>query len=519
MNIKDLVVSIALALGVTLLIQYIFLNNGTPSQSANVERVRIAPKTDVHRPLITEIDFWDKDIQLSQVSTLVETDFGLFTFSNEGAALVKADFKHDIGASEILIPGIKAKEREDRTFLIAFDRKTPYYFELVKHKRVDESHQLEYRAEFDGGNLTKKFTIYNHKPQIDLHVAFTPNSVTDPYRLRLVYNVPSMLQAADQKQLIDLQISEDQVFGLHDHQGGIVKKPVAALLDRYWELPSNFGGMDRYLVNTMINNSNQFAQRGYYSLSGGDSQLRVFLESPEVKDQTEWDISFYLGPKQLDAFAKVDPGLDQLLDYGMLAPLSKLLLRWMHFLYGYVGNFGLVIILITALIKLITLPLTLRGERSPEQAAELERKMQYVQQKYRHDPQALSRAKMEVIQKHGMPSMGGCLIPLLAQLPVFIALRSVLTTAFELYMAPFLWITNLVAPDPFYILPLLVGVSMFMQTSANSTDPRKKMNSLGWAIFLGALFSGFSAGISLYILANSLLSILQTTVYRRFKAA
>ena len=518
MNIKDLIVSVVLALGITMLFQYFFVGN--KESHTSVERVRVAPKTDVHRPLNIEIDFWDKQSDIKPVVTELETDFARFSFSSVGGALVGTDFKHAVDkSSTIWIPGIKAKGREDSSFLIAFDEKTPYQFNLVNKTEIDGGTKLEYRADFDGGILTKIFTVYKHKPQIDLNISIDPKGeVKDPYRLRLIYAVPSMLQAATKDEINKLQIREDDLFGILDSHGSVVKKPIQNLADKYWEVPATFGGIDKYFVTTMVNNSDEFAQRGYYNVDGQNS-LKVFLEGPDVTEKSSWNLSFYVGPKKSSEFALVDSSLDNVLDYGLLAPLSKVLLRVLNFFNDYVDNFGWALILLTILIKIITLPLSLRGEQSTKKIAEMQRKLEYVQQKYRDNPEAMARARAEVVQKYGMSGMGGCLIPILVQFPVFIALRGILTTSLELYMAPFLWMSNLAAADPYYILPILVGGCLFVQTSANSADPRKKLSSLAFAILLSAMFSGFAAGISLFFFVSSLLNIMQTTLYKKFKTA
>jgi YidC/Oxa1 family membrane protein insertase len=516
MNMKDLIGSLILALGITLVFQYFFLGN--KGQPVATERVRIAPKTDVHRPLNTEIDFWDQEVNTKLVTTQLETDFAKFTFSNEGAALVKAEFAHSTGENTIFIPGMKSNGKEDRSFLVAFDKKTPYYFDLVSKQELDDSTKISYQANFDGGTLVKVFTVYKQKPQVDLHIAFNPNkTLAEPHRLRLIYAAPSIIHSSSKSELEFLQLREDPLFGVLDSKGSIVKKTINSLSDKYWEVPTNFGGLDNYLVNTMISDTGEFAQRGYYSLCGKDL-LKVYLEGPDVVDKAEWDLSFYIGPKKATAFALVDPKLDQLLDYGILAPLSKIFLKILNVFNGYVGNFGWAIILLTILIKLLTLPLTLSGEKSSKNVAEMQRKIQYIEQKYRNDPEAMNRARAEIMKKYG-PSMGGCLIPMLVQLPVFIALRGILTSSFELYMAPFLWINNLAASDPYYVFPMLFAACMFLQTSANISDPRKKLSSLALAIMAGAMFSGFAAGITLYFFVSNLLNLLQTTLYRRFKKA
>lgn len=518
MSIKDLIIAVGFALGATLLFQNLFLGKADDKQIL-AERVRVMPKTDVYRPLDLEINFWDKKFEIEPVVTQVDTDFAQFTFSNEGAALVKADFKHTTSGQTILIPGIKSLGREDRSFVVAFNKKTPYYFDLVDKQETTSDVKLEYRGDFDGGSLTKIFTIYKEKPQIDLHIAFEPlKTLNEPYRLRVIYDIPSILHASNLDEAKWLQVSDDALFGIVDSYGKVVKKPVTAILDRYWENPINFGGIDKYLVITTIHNDSDFAQRGYYNLYS-DNLLKAFLESPEISNKTEWNLSFYIGPKQASAFDKVDSKLDQLLDLGMLAPISKLLLRLMNFFYRFVGNFGWAIILLTILVKIISLPFSWRIEQSTKKASEMQRKLDYVQQKYRQDPEALARAKAEVMQKYGMSSIGGCLIPIVLQTIVFISLRSVLTMSLELYMSPFLWVTNLVMPDPLYIFPLLGAVCLFIKMANKESDARKKLNSLGIAVFVGALFANFSAGLTLHLFISNLLDLLQSKLYKKYGSA
>lgn len=517
MNIKDLIVYLMLALGITLVFQYLFLGKNE-EKKAIAERVRIMPKTDVYRIPEIEIDFWDQELNIKPVTTQIDTDFAQYSFSNEGAALIKADFKHTSSGKTILLPGIKSAGREDRSFLVAFNKKTPYYFELVNHKVLDGVTKLEYKARFDGGYLTKIFTVYQNKPQLDLQILFEPNAnLVDSYRLRLVYSIPSILNAASSEEVQQLQMREDYLLGIIDVAGKVVKKPVLELQDRYWEDPINFGGLDKYLVVTTVGNQSSFAQRGYYNLYS-NNLLRAYLESPEINDQTEWNLSFYLGPKQDKAFALVDANLDQLLDFGFLAPLSKLFLRLLNWLYSFVGNFGWAIVLLTMLIKLVTLPLSWSFEKSTKKMQEVSRKSDYLQQKYKNDPEAFARARAELIQKQGMSSFGGCLVPFILQMTVFFAFRNILINSVELYMSPFLWINNLVAADPYCILPLLFATLMFVKMSANS-DARKKINALGGAIFTGSLLSFFSAGLLLYLVVNTLLELLQTQVYNKYGRA
>lgn len=518
MNIKDLIVTLMFALGVTLLCQYLFFGKSA-EKVVIAERVRVMPKTDVYRPLDVEIDFWDQEFNIQPVITKVDTKFAQFSFSNEGAALIKADFKHNNSGKTILLPGIKSNGRIDRSFLLAFNKKTPYYFELISQQVLDDSTKIEYKAQFEGGDLTKIFTVYQNKPQVDLQILFEPGAtLVEPYRLRLVYDIPSILHAATPEEAQALQIGGDSLFGIIDIYGKVVKKSVVELLDRYWEDPVNFGGLDKYLVSTTIDNKSNFAQRGYYNLYS-DRLLRAYLESPEIKEKTAWNLSFYLGPKQAKAFDLVDSNLDQLLDFGFLAPLSKLFLRLLNFFYDFVGNFGWAIILLTMLIKLVTLPLSWSFEKNSKKMQEVSRKTDYLQQKYKHDAEGFARARNELMQKQGISSFGGCLVPFVLQMIVFFAFRNILMSSVELYMSPFLWINNLVEADPLCILPLLFAICMFIKMSAGNTEPRKKINALGASVFTGAVFAYFSAGLVLYLFVSTLLDMVQTRFYNKYGKA
>jgi len=286
------------------------------------------------------------------------------------------------------------------------------------------------------------------------------------------------------------------------------------LLQKYWEIPSLFGIEDKYFVNAMVNDSKGIVQRAYYKVNGINQFLSI-LEVSEIKDSFNFDLSFYMGPKQANAISPVDPRLESVLDYGYFAPFAKLLLAILIFFYSYFKNYGLAIILLTVLIKLILLPFTFKSEQNAAgKSSNWQKKMQYIQHKYKDNPEAALRAKAE-IAKEGLPNLG-CL-PLLLQFPIFIGLNRVLSNAIELYKAPFLWIPDLSLKDPYYILPILVGVVTILNSSSVSNDPRQRFSSYGIALVFGAFLAGFPAGLVLFFLVSTALSVLQSKIYLMFK--
>jgi len=390
--------------------------------------------------------------------------------------------------------------------LLALPEKTPFYYKFVKKEEAADNIILTYQGNFgDNAVITKKFIVYKHECKIDLVINFNiEKPLHEPVRLRLFY--PSPL-------LPDVQ--DDLIQGVMNEDSNINKKGVTTLLQRYWEIPSLFGLEDRYFVHSMVKDLNNFGQRGYYKLAGLNLFFSI-LEGPAVKENNSWTLTFYFGPKKIGTIYKVDPRLERTLDYGIVGPVAKPLLAILNFFYKFFRNYGIAIILLTLLIKLFLLPFSLKGEQSMKKRLEFQKKLQYIQQKYKDDKEAMAHARAELLKKHGMPDMLGCL-PLLLQLPIFFALNRVLSTAVELYKAPFLWIPNLSARDPFFILPILIGISIILHST--STDPRQRFTSYAMALLLGAFAAGLPAGLSLFIFMSTILTVAQTKIYTIFKKA
>ena len=300
----------------------------------------------------------------------------------------------------------------------------------------------------------------------------------------------------------------DVIASIVSNEKGSIDKTVRdrLALDQGWFAPTLFGTDDRYFVHAMVEDQSKFIQRAYYKFTD-KTMLFSVLEGPSVSQKAgglccnQWQLSFYFGPKEGQAFALVDERLEQTLDYsGILAPISKFLLYILKWLYSYFKNYGVAIILLTILVKLLLLPFTYRAEESMQKRTEFDKKLRYLQQRYKDDPDTLARERAELIQKHGLPGLGGRL-PLLLQLPIFIALSRVLSSAIELYNAPFVgWIHDLSAKDPYYILPMVTALSMIAQSFTMPTnDPKQKVSTIVMGMVIGAVTASLAAGLSLYI--------------------
>ncbi len=222
-------------------------------------------------------------------------------------------------------------------------------------------------------------------------------------------------------------------------------------------------------------------------------------------------VSLYAGPQEQDALKSVAPGLDLVVDYGWLTVVAAPLFWLLQFLYKWVGNWGVAIILLTVLIKAVFFPLSAASYKSMAKMKLVTPRMTKLREQYGNDRARLNQAMMELYKTEKINPLGGCL-PIVVQIPVFISLYWVLLASVELRHAPFyLWIHDLSAQDPYYVLPLLMMGSMVIQTKLNPVPPdpvqAKVMMIMPFAF--GVMFFFFPAGLVLYWLVNNILSIAQ----------
>lgn len=219
----------------------------------------------------------------------------------------------------------------------------------------------------------------------------------------------------------------------------------------------------------------------------------------------------YVGPEDTAVLKTLAPGLDLTVDYGWLWFLSDALFSLMKTLYGVIGNWGFCIVLITVLIKLAFFRLSASSYRSMANMRRLQPKLEQLKQRFGDDKAKFSQATMELYRQEKVNPLGGCL-PIIVQIPVFIALYWVLVESVELRHAPFIfWIKDLSASDPLHILPIIMGITMFIQQKLNPTppDPTQAKVMMLMPIFFTFLFWGFPSGLVLYWIVNNTLSILQ----------
>ena len=244
--------------------------------------------------------------------------------------------------------------------------------------------------------------------------------------------------------------------------------------------------------------------------------VRVQLPVVEPGKSVTTAMQLYAGPAQT-SLDKVAPGLGLSVDYGMMTAIAKPMFWVMKTLHGWVGNWGVAIILLTLVVKLLLFPVSAAGFRSMAKMRVVAPKLAKIKEQYADDRERQHKAMMELYKTEKINPVGGCL-PILIQMPIFLGLYDAILSSVELRHAPFVgWIADLSSPDPWYVLPALMAATMLLQTKLNPApaDPMQAKIMQTMPIVFGVMFFFFPAGLVLYSVVNSALSILQQWVITR----
>lgn len=273
--------------------------------------------------------------------------------------------------------------------------------------------------------------------------------------------------------------------------------------------------VQHYFVSAWVPKSpapREFYMRKADSMNGKNLiQVGVIVPMPAVAPGTkaEQAVTLYAGPQEQSALKQIAPGLDLVVDYGWLTVIAAPIFWALEWIHGLVGNWGWAIVILTICIKLIFFPLSAASYKSMAKMRKLTPRMMAMKERYGDDRQRLNEEMMKLYKTEKVNPLGGCL-PIVVQIPVFIALYWVLLGAVEMRDAPWiLWIKDLSTADPYYVLPVIMVISMLIQTKLNPEPPdpvqAKLMKIMPFAF--GVMFFFFPAGLVLYWVVNNILSI------------
>ena len=273
------------------------------------------------------------------------------------------------------------------------------------------------------------------------------------------------------------------------------------------------GMVQHYFVAAWLPQDKAARENYAKKLPDGLYSAGAILAAPAIEPggKARIGVPLFAGPQEQQRLKSAAPGLDLVVDYGWLTIIAWPLFAVLEFFYKWSGNWGVAIILLTVLIKLIFFPLSAASYKSMAKMKLITPRLQKIREMYQHDRTKMNQAMMELYKTEKINPLGGC-FPILVQIPVFIALYWVLLAAIELRHAPFiLWIRDLSALDPYYVLPVLMTATMILQTKMNPTPPdpvqAKVMQFMPY--MFSVFFFFFPAGLVLYWLVNNILSILQ----------
>lgn len=294
---------------------------------------------------------------------------------------------------------------------------------------------------------------------------------------------------------------------LMEHPGNIPNNPVYIAFDQRYFLMS----LNPETSNQKDGIAESFNQNNK-KITLIKLKERTFILQPE--ENKIFKYSLYAGPKKINFLEKVNGNLKENIDFGWFGSLSQPLLFLLVWINNFTKNFGTSIVVLTFLIKILTFPLTQKSFSAQQQMKKIMPKLKQLQEKFAHDKSMLGQKQMELYKEEGINPMSGC-FPVLIQMPIWFALYQMLGNSVELYEQPFyFWIKDLTHPDPLFILPVGMGVSMFisqwlMPPTVDDSHPQMKYALWIMPIFLTIVMLNLPSGLSIYMLINNLLTIFQ----------
>ena len=287
-------------------------------------------------------------------------------------------------------------------------------------------------------------------------------------------------------------------------------------------IPTNWkGSFDGFTFNKefLYEYPSFFGLFGNSRVDGPDLKILVPAVLP-AKQTVTYTSSFYIGPKDLPLLESLPYDLQRSIQFGFFGQLGKWMRNLLEWLNKYTHNYGFAIILMTFMIQIVMFPLTYKQLKSAAVMQRIQPQMKIIQDKYKNDPMRAQQELLGLYKKYGANPLSGCL-PLFIQMPIFIALFNALRTSWALHGSPFIWwIGDLSAKDPYYVLPVLMGVIMFIQQKitmpSNMDKDNPSMAMMKWMpVFMTVIFLNFPAGLTLYWFISNCISFVVNLVLKR----
>jgi YidC/Oxa1 family membrane protein insertase len=469
--------------------------------------------------------------------------------SNHGGGLISWKLQQFIDADSQLVEILPNVETGQPSLGFIIDRDSVLYNEINYQQQLtsqyasnevvlNENRQtyiINYFIQFeDGRRISKEYTFYSDRYDFDLNVNIEGFSdIVDDKSYQLVWNA-SFLP-------IETPIREDVgQYKLYAYLGEDLQDFNVSENDKEWKIEEIPGTVNwtalrtKYFLSALVPMDNKgrsvlYKGIGIPYLNERFKYYEYAISMPLSEGRTQQNLyKLYLGPLEYNTLKKLDLKLDKLVMSSggyerLFRPFSIIILISLKFLHKFISNYGLVIILFSILIKLLLYPLTHKSYVSMKKMQMVQPLMTELREKHKGEPQVLNKKMMELYKTYGVNPMGGCL-PMLLQMPLLIGLFIVFRSTIELRGADFIWwITDLSKPDsiltlpftlPLYgnkvgLLPVVMGLTMFLQQKSTMQDPRQKMMMYFMPVFFVLLFNTFPSGLNLYYTLFNLWTIIQ----------
>ena len=415
----------------------------------------------------------------------------------------------------VIQSGLRASVGTEPTHHVVY---TP---EQTSYRMADAEDELQVSMLWrspEGVEVVKRYIFHRGSYAVDLQHEVRNNSAAE-------------WQGRQYRQLQRTQVAETgQSSFIYTYMGGVIYSPEEKyekikfedMLDENLDRSITDGWaamLQHYFLGALIPVGDETDH--YYTNTLSNARYVIGMISPNrvvaPGSSALYETRIFIGPKLQDEMKQVAPGLELTVDYGLLTVLAQPLFWLLKTLHGLLGNWGWAIVCVTILIKLAFYKLSETSYKSMANMRKLAPRMKTLKERYGDDRQKMNQAMMEMYKKEKINPLGGCL-PIVVQIPVFIALYWVLLESVELRHAPFiLWITDMSSPDPYYILPLLMGATMLIQQRLNPApmDPIQAKVMMVLPVVFTVFFAFFPSGLVLYWVVNNTLSIAQQWVITR----
>ncbi|CAH1385670.1 membrane protein insertase YidC [Candidatus Nitrotoga sp. M5] len=454
----------------------------------------------------------------------VKTDYLTAEINTIGGDLRRLEFLHQRDSKDKNKPFVLLQKRGEHTYIAQTGllgtglptHNTTFTAEANEYILTEGKDTIEVRLHAKnvvGANVTKIYVFHRDGYLVDIgyEIENTGTSTITPsayFQLVRDSSSPegtSMFLPTYTGTAIYTEKDKFQKVGFPDIESGSADH--SQIADNGWA-----GMLQHYFVAAWLPKDK--VQREFYTKPLENDLYSVGVIFPVAAispgQSTKVSMPLYAGPAQT-SLDKIAPGLGLTVDYGWLTIISNPLFWLLAYLHGWVYNWGVAIILLTVLIKLLFFPLSAASYRSMGKMRVVAPKLEKIKQQCGNDRERLHKAMMELYKTEKINPLGGCL-PMIVQIPVFIALYWAILASVELRYAPFFgWITDLSVPDPYYVLPLIMGATMIIQSKLNPVPPdplQAKLMKLLPIVF-SVVFFFFPAGLVLYSIVNNILSIIQ----------